>query len=144
MLNILLGLIGKLIREIGLDSGLSLTKTGIKIWQFWTDLDSSSIYRLMLGRSGQDDFVLPLISWTEARGGVEQFNTVEVTMIFSLKDFQFKWCFFLQYSGFRDPSGNSFIRSRERSSRGLPKAYIGLTNCTKIPPLLSIFYFDAC
>ena len=37
----------------------------------------------------------------------------------------------------------TFIRPRERSSRGLPKAYIGLTNDTKIPPLLSIFDFDA-
>ena len=36
------------------------------------------------------------------------------------------------------------IRPRERSSRGLPKAYIGLTKSTKIPPLLSIFDFDAC
>ena len=35
-----------------------------------------------------------------------------------------------------------FIRPRERSSRGLPKAYIGLTNVPFLPPLLSIFDFD--
>ena len=36
------------------------------------------------------------------------------------------------------------IRPRERSSRGLPKAYIGLTKVPLLPPLLSIFDFDAC
>ena len=41
-------------------------------------------------------------------------------------------------------NGHCLIRPRERSSLGLPKAYIGLTNVPKIPPLLSIFDFDAC
>ena len=34
--------------------------------------------RLMLGRLGQDDFVLPLISWTGDQRGLQQFDTIEV------------------------------------------------------------------
>ena len=37
-----------------------------------------SPYRLMLGRLGQDDFVLPLISWTGIQRGLRQFDTMEV------------------------------------------------------------------
>ena len=52
-------------------------------------------------------------------------------------------CVIFDYNKFRFVK-RKFIRPRELCSRGLPKAYIGLTKPTKIPPLLSIFDFDAC
>ena len=35
----------------------------------------------MLGRLGQDDFILPLVSWTEDHRGFRQFDSLEVTSI---------------------------------------------------------------
>ena len=32
----------------------------------------------MLGRLGQDDFILPLVSWTEDHRGFRQFDSLEV------------------------------------------------------------------
>lgn len=65
----------------------------------------------MLGRLGQDDFILPLVSWTEDHRGFRQFDSLEVTTntnepIRNDKNINF------QFSGYRDGSGILFSFSK--------------------------------